>query len=50
LIKSDRPVVPKVGRAAPLEAVRNSRGAVKQKWGVRGQQETQVIITFLLSY
>jgi len=30
-------VVPKVGGTAPLGAVGNSRGAVKQKWAVRGR-------------
>jgi len=30
-------VVLKVGGTAPLEAVRNSRGAVKQKWAVGGR-------------
>ena len=29
-------VVPKVGGTAPLGAVRNSRGAVKQKWAIGG--------------
>jgi len=29
-------VVPKVGDTAPLGAVRNSRGAVKQKWAIGG--------------
>jgi len=43
------PVVPKVGGIAPLGAVRNSRGAVKQKWAIGGQKETRLIITFLLS-
>jgi len=31
------PVVPKVGGTAPLGAVRNSRGPVKQKWLVGGR-------------
>jgi len=30
-------VVPKVGGTVPLGAVRNSRGAMKQKWAVRGE-------------
>ena len=30
-------VVPKVGGTATLGAVRNSRGAVKQKWAVGGR-------------
>jgi len=29
-------VVPKVGGTAPLGAVRNSRGPVKQKWAIGG--------------
>jgi len=33
----DRAVVPKVGGTAPLGAVRNFRGAVKQKWAVGGR-------------
>jgi len=35
--RPSRTVVPKVGGTAPLGAVRNSRGAVKQKWAVRGR-------------
>jgi len=30
-------VVPKVGGTAPLGAVRNSRGSVKQKWAIGGR-------------
>jgi len=45
-----RPVVPKVDGTAPLGEVRNSRGAVKQKWAVGGRWENQLIITYLLSY
>jgi len=30
------PVVPKVGGTALLAVVRNSRGAVKEKWAVGG--------------
>jgi len=29
-------VVPKVGGTTPVGAVRNSRGAVKQKWAIGG--------------
>jgi len=47
---SYKAVVPKVGGTAPLGALRNSRGAVKQKWAVGGRLEMQFIITFLLSY
>jgi len=38
---SYKAVVPKVGGTAPLGALRNSRGAVKQKWaiGVHGEAE-----------
>jgi len=32
-----RTVVPKVGGIAPLGALRNSRGAVKQKWAIGGR-------------
>jgi len=49
-LKYDKAVIPKVGGTAPLGAVRNSRRAVKQKWAVGGRQETQLIITFLLTY
>jgi len=31
------PKFPKVGGTATLEAVRNSRGAVKQKWAIGGR-------------
>jgi len=34
---SSKPVVPKVGGTTPLGTVRNSRGAVKQKWAVGGR-------------
>jgi len=43
-------VVPKVGGTAPLGAVRNSRGAVKQKWAVGGRYETHLIIIFPRTY
>jgi len=32
-----RPVVLKVGGTDPVGAVRNTRGAVKQKWAVGGR-------------
>jgi len=34
---SFKAVVPKVGGTSPLGAVRNSKGAVKQKWAIGGR-------------